>query len=317
MNVVLSSQTKLEDWKARLSTSSKLHFGNQTKYFVERLQGDLLYNNILLKAVHRYPLQESILNSFEIQLDERKVLQFDCEEHEAAFAYQFLNYLIQKVGYEKLNELIIFQGRDFTDTHHKIIEQLITPQINFLNDQIEKEGSTLFLFEKYKFRCECFTKDLLVNKYDKAKANYEQILEDDLRLYLFDQGINYPFSTPKSSSGRVDIVSNIDTSDPLIAEIKIFDRKKSYGVNRIQSGFTQIIKYATDYNKNVGYLIVFNMEEIELHFNLDNDILSPFPYINFNQKIIYFITVNCYRPQSASNIGKLKSVTIDKTTLIH
>ena len=66
------------------------------------------------------------------------------------------------------------------------VEQLIAfPIVYFVHDKIEKYSSTIFLLEKYKKRIEWFTKDQLLTKYRQLTKSYEQIFEDDLRLFLY------------------------------------------------------------------------------------------------------------------------------------
>ncbi|MGF6848296.1 hypothetical protein QFZ51_003531 [Chitinophaga sp. W3I9] len=126
-----------------------------------------------------------------------------------------------------------------------------------------------------------------------------------MRLYLFDQGIDFPFSTPRSPAGRSDIVGLIDTSAPLIMEIKVYDKEKNYRKNRIISGFSQIVRYTADYNKHVGYLTVFNLDQIEIEIE-QQQAGNRFPYsIEFNGKIFYLIIINLNTDTSASKVGKL------------
>ena len=158
-------------------------------------------------------------------------------------------------------------------------------------------------------------KDLMI-KYKEAKKPYEQIFEDDLRLYLFDQGIHNPFSQPRSSFGRPDIVGLIDTKNPLILEIKIYDSSKSYKKDRIIDGFNAIVKYTKNHNKNVGYLVVFNLDNIEIEISSeDAEKIFP-PKIIFNDKIFYIIVIDLNFEIPASAGGKTKVVTITKEELI-
>jgi hypothetical protein len=159
-------------------------------------------------------------------------------------------------------------------------------------------------------RTEWFTRKALLYDYKSADKNYEELLEEDLRLFLFDQGIDYPFSTPKSASGRADIVSLINTEDPLVLEIKIYDSAKGYKKERIQSGFAQIVKYAQDYHKETGYLVIFNMDNLEIEIEgKEADNKWPNRYI-FNGKTYYIIFVNMNNEVSASKQGILKKETI-------
>lgn len=154
-----------------------------------------------------------------------------------------------------------------------------------------------------------------MNKYSIAVKNYEQIFEDDLRLFLFDQGIDYPFSTPKSTSGRGDIIGSIDTNDPLIIEIKIFDRKKNYGKQRIIEGFSQILKYTNDYNKDIGYLVIFNADNAEIDFVLNENTKIFPPMVLFNNRTYFLIVINLYTGVSASKIGTTESIVITENEL--
>ena len=191
------------------------------------------------------------------------------------------------------------------------LDRVIAPIVNYLHESLDDVNTLLYLLEKYKLRVEWFIKDTLKEKYRNApNKQYEQIFEDDIRLYLFDQGIDFPFSTPKSASGRADVVSLVNTEDPLVMEIKVIDSEKKYGKERIISGFTQIVKYANDYHKNVGYLVVFNLDNVEIEIeNKEPD--SKFPNrVMFNGKVYYIIVVNLNYDISASKQKDLKKITI-------
>lgn len=106
--------------------------------------------------------------------------------------------------------------------------------------------------------------------------------------FFFDQRIDYPFSTPKSTSGKVDLVGAIDTNDPLIHEIKLVDKEKGYGKNRIRDGFTQIIRYSNGYNKDRGYLTVINFSAQDIVFSFDqSNSLFP-PMLDYKNKSYCF-----------------------------
>ncbi|RRB07871.1 hypothetical protein [Larkinella rosea] len=127
-------------------------------------------------------------------------------------------------------------------------------------------------------------------------------------MFLFDQGVDYPFSTPKSSSGRAYIIGNLDTNDPLVLEIKVYDTAKAYRKNRIIDGFGQIVKYASNYNKDVGYLVVFNLDNIEIKIvTSEPKENEAFPNrVIFNDKIYFIIFINLNSDQTASKQGKIK-----------
>jgi hypothetical protein len=309
-------RTDLQEWKNRLYRASYNQLPNQLQYFFDNLKNSPILHGILKEACIKYEYTNEQLNEISEQLDYGNRMKFENEAQQVAFNYQFLLSLIDEFGYD-LHNLTTFQRRDFSETRETIIEDYLGPIINYFHDSLDKSSSTIYLLEKYKKRTEWFMKNQLYSTYKLADKNYEQLLEDDLRLFLFDQGIDYPFSTPKSTSGRADIVGSIDTSDPLIIEIKILDKEKKYGLNRIKEGLSQIIKYTNDYNKDFGYLIIFNLDELEVDFQLNQDNKIFPPRLVVNNKSYFFVTVNLKPLESASKQGKTETMVITEKDLIN
>lgn len=307
-------RTNLQEWKNRLYRSTYEQFGFQLKYFLNNLESNLQLQALINDAIQEYsfPLEEF---NQRINAHRPPNISFENEVHQAAFCIQFIKHFIEKFGNYNLHNNMFFRGSDFDDTKTNIIEDYLSPVLYYLHDKLEKLNSTIYLLEKYKKRIEWFKRKEILDTYKRSEKNYEQLLEDDLRLFLFDQGIDYPFSTPSSASGRADIVGEIETDDPLIIEIKIFDREKNYGKDRIKDGFTQIIKYANDYNKNIGFLVIFNMDEAEINFKFSEQNKVFPPSFVFNNKTFYFVVVNCGFSNSASKTGTTKEIEITESEL--
>jgi hypothetical protein len=309
-------RTSLQEWKNRLYKATYEQFGHQLKYCISNLENNRLLYSLIQDSCMKYPYTEEKLKQI---VDRREYgkpnISFENEVHHSSYCFQILKYFIKIGNTYNLHTLTLFFARDFEDKKKKIIEEYITPIFYYLHDKLDKSNSIVYLLEKYKKRTEWFTFNQLLEKYSIAEKSYEQIFEDDLRLFLFDQGIDYPFSTPKSTSGRADIIGSIDTNDPLVVEIKIFDREKNYGKNRIIEGFSQIIKYTNDYNKDIGYLVVFNTDKAEIDISL-NEKSSIFPpVINFNNKTYFIIVININTGTTASKIGTTEIITINENEL--
>ncbi len=312
-------RTNLQEWKSRLYKANYEQFGHQLKYCLSNIENNKLLKSLINDAVIKYKYDklrlENVLENYNYK---GRQMDFENETQHSSFCYQFVNYVIEYLkttNNNKIHDLIIFHDGSFEETKKYIIEQFITPIFYYFNDRLEKSNSVIYLLEKYKRRTEWFTDKQLLNLYNTSNKNYEQIFEDDLRLFLFDQGIDYPFSTPKSTSGRADIIGSIETSDPLIIEIKIFDRQTGYGKDRIIGGFSQIIKYTNDYNKDIGYLVVFNTDKAEIDYSFkENNNFFP-PMLTLNNKTYFFITVNLNRENSASKVGKSEIITITEDEL--
>jgi hypothetical protein len=308
-------RTSLQEWKGRLCKSTCEQFGHQLKYCLNNVENNKLLFGLINDAATRYPYSKEDLRAMGDSEYGQPELSFNNETQHASYSYQIIKYYIKEYGAYNLHQLAISRARDCEDAGKYIIEELITPLFYYLHDQLDKSNSIIYLLEKYKRRTEWFTCHDLMKKYETANKNYEQIFEDDLRLFLFDQGIDYPFSTPKSISGRGDIIGSIDTEDPLVVEIKILDKEKKYGKNRIRDGFSQIIKYTNDYSKDVGYLVVFNVDSTEIDLVLtENNNIFP-PMISFNNKTYFIVMINLYNGVSASKIGATEVLTIKENEL--
>lgn len=304
-------RSNLQEWKNRLARASFEQFSHQLKFLFNEFNSNSQIKSLLLDISSKYGQTEDELSK---SLNSRqRDLFFENNEHRATYSFQLLKYFLSLGG--NILTYGFFTAGNVEERKERIIEDYISPIMYYLHDSLDKSNSTIYLLERYKKRTEWFTKSKLYAAYSSADKSYEQILEDDLRLFLFDQGIEYPFSTPKSASGRADVIGEIETNDPLIIEIKIVDKKKGYGKERIKGGFTQITTYANDYNKNVGYLVIYNMDDVEINFKFNNNsILFP-PSFIFNNKTFYFVVINVATYNSASNTGKLKELIITEQDL--
>jgi hypothetical protein len=272
---------------------------------------------IITEAMLQHQLDaEKRQETFDQMIDEARWFEFDAPIKQVAILYQMQleaierNYSAQSLVYDVYRD----RHNDFDTSRDKFVEMMIQPIVDYINDVLDDGNSLLYLLEKYKRRAEWFTHNAVLQKYGSHEGKKEDVFDDDLRLYLFDQGVDYPFSRPRSSSGQPDIVGMIDTENPLILEVKYYDGV-SYKRNRIIDGFAQIVKYAGDYNKNVGYLVVFNLTQTEINIQSEDNSKQFPPRVHFNNKDFFIVVVNLNFEKSASEIGKLKVETITKTEL--
>lgn len=301
-------RTNIQQWRNQLYKSNYDDFADDLMFFYNKIIEEINLNVVLIDITNEYPISDEVLDEWMEQLHYNQV-KYKNEKHRLSYFIHMFFYFAKRN--DSPANYLIFHNKNMNDSIREFLDRIITPILNYLHDSLDEISTLVYILEKYKLRTEWFTKDILRDKYKNAlNRQYEQVLEDDIRLYLFDQGIDYPFSTPKSASGRADIVSLVNTEDPLVMEIKIYDSERKYGKERIISGFTQIVKYANDYHKNVGYLVVFNLDEIEIEIeNIELD--NKFPNrVIFNGKTYYIIVVNLNYDTSASNLKKLNKVTI-------
>lgn len=305
-------RVNLKEWRNRLIKSSFDQFGNANKYFFDKIKDNLVLSTLLTTS--RFVPNQETLN--EVDGDNFERLSFDCEEEEAVFKYHLITFQTAKSKYNANALLWEFSdGPKNMERVQQFVEAIVDPIVNYLGDKLDETSSVLFLLERYKLRSEWFFKQKLNDVYRSNSSNGENKLEEDLRLFLFDQGIEYPFSTPLSASGRADVVSMLHTEDPLVLEIKIIDKEKNYGAARIKGGFAQVVKYADDYHKNLGYLVIFNFDHAKIEFTgTEKDNTWP-QRIKFRDKIFYLITIDLNLALSASKTGTIKKLTISSEEL--
>ena len=250
--------------------------------------------------------------------------------------YQFLKVL-QELSLELFIRFLWKTCQKEGNTiQHNFVRIYLDPLIDYICDQLNECSLALYLLIKYKTRCEWFYGKEIRSLYENEnpvmseedgqpvdsalkhrKRDFrEERLNKDLRKFLFDQGIDSAFLDPLSPSGKADVVALLDSQDPLVLEIKIFDRNKKYKKDRIISGFRQIVSYSNDYNKPIGYLLVFNMDQAELNLvTQHNDDSLPAKVI-FAGKTYFIIFVNLSPfSEPASKRGKVDKITIREEEL--
>lgn len=207
-------------------------------------------------------------------------------------------------------------SHNINDQWRGFVEQILQPLFDYLSERIGAEASVLYVLERYVRRIEWFDREELFNRAQADPRNAEGIYDVDLRRFLFSEGFDMPFSQAKSASGLSDIVSDLDTDDPLVCELKLFDGKDR-GKRHIASGVHQALQYANDYAKHVAYLVVINISGRPL--NLPSDAATGMtwpPHIEIGGVRVHLIAVRARPMVSASKLGKPSPVTVTYRDLV-
>ena len=210
------------------------------------------------------------------------------------------------VSTTKYSDNTLGWGQYFSDASNydeilrDLTETVVDPFVNFLHDQIDDAGNVLFLIERFKLKVEWFRRKELYVLYKGDTSTGEASLDQELRASLFEGGIDYPFSQPSSPSGKVDIVAQLGSDDPLVLEVKVFDPNHSKGNSHLRQGFHQVLRYANDYNQSVGYLVIFNCSDRQLVISSveASEVEFP-PRIGYGGKTFFVIPIDIH-PGTAS-----------------
>ena len=203
----------------------------------------------------------------------------------------------------------------YTDNVQWICDNVVEWILEYIQARLATSSEVLYLLERYRMRTEWFEQDRLYVAYQGDTARGEDIYDRDLRRYLMDQGIDYPFSQPKSGAGRADVVGLLDTNDPLICEIKLFDGGKSKNISYLATGFHQAVSYAQTYNKPHAYLVAFNLTNRPLSFPNDDPKDFP-PRLHVANVTVFLITVQALPLPSASERGRITPIAITREHLV-
>lgn len=312
-------KSKLIELRDRIVKSHGKQFENEIQYFIKTMKSDFKIQMIFKKLENEISIEEK-LDHF---IDGEKILKRNIDDlnFESLSEQGLLLYnLFIKIG-ESVTPIknIVWsyaKGKELLSKERDFVSRYCDPLFNCISDNLNSDNQILYLLTNYKKRTEWFTYKELLLKYSKVdNKQYEQIFEDDLRLFLFDNGIENPFSTPLNKSGRADIIGQLESEDPLIAEVKIIHKERKYGKERILNGFNQVETYASEYNKQNGYLIIFNLDNKKIQFNLDDN-HSEIPTLQYNNRTYYFVIIGLGE-KTASNLGKLKPMEINIDELIN
>jgi hypothetical protein len=194
-------------------------------------------------------------------------------------------------------------GGNVNASLREMTEQTVEPFVEYLEEHLGSESEMLHLLERFKRRVEAFDQDELWTAYNADTKKGEAVYDRHLRKFLFDQGVDYPFSQPASASGKADVVGEIHTDDPLVCEVKLYDGD-NYGVPYVAKGLTQAVAYAHDYGKTVAHLVVFNLADHGLQIPSDDDAKAWPPRLHVSGVTVYVVVVSGKPLPSASKRGR-------------
>jgi hypothetical protein len=207
---------------------------------------------------------------------------------------------------------------NLSDGWREFVEVVFSPFFDYLSERVGAESSALYVLERYVRRVEWFDREELYARFQRDTRNGEEVYNLDLQRFLYLEGNYVTHAKPRSASGEADIIGEVDSDDALICDGKIFDAG-SRGKGYLAKGYNQIVQYAQDYQKNVAYLVIFNVSGRPLQFpNDESKGVSSFPYVDMSGVRVYLIGVRALPPTTtASKLGKATPVVVATEDLIN
>ncbi|MGO9469518.1 MAG: hypothetical protein ACLQIB_20815 [Isosphaeraceae bacterium] len=258
-------------------------FDNELKYFLQWM-GQEPYLRSLLVEIES---EEITLEAWEPgNFDHQHLALPESEIQTAKICLQ-----ICRRGQSLQDARKISESAHFNDALRDFVEMFVDPLVTYMEDRIEEGSSVLSILERYKRRTEWFHRERLFGLYADDTTRGESRLDGDLREYLVDHGVSYPFSQPTSPSGEADIVACLDSADPMTIEVKVFGGPNQYDDAYLRKGFSQAYRYAADYHVPAGYLVVFNLSEKLLLFETQARRQWP-AAVHLADKTIYLVAID-------------------------
>ena len=293
-------RVRLQERRIRLYKTDFRTYDAELRYFLQFLDDNTYIRSLLAT------LETNTSVDFEqwaTELSDMREVQFpQSEEGRAKVCYGILKRCVGDDHDDNtLNWAHLFSSeRKFDAMLRDLTAAVVDPFVNFLHDQIDDGGNVLYLIERFKLKAEWFRRKELYLLYQEDTSVGEASLDQELRANLFEGGIDYPFSQPSSPSGKADIVALLDSDDPLVLEVKVFDPDRSKDKSHLRQGFHQVLRYANDYNQSLGYLVIFNCSDRQLAISQEEASGAEFPpRITYAGKTFFVISIDIH-PDTAS-----------------
>lgn len=248
----------------------------------------------------------------------RGILQWTSttEAGRAHLAWSMLDHLAQH-GPDFSILRVVASGSNMTEQVHDVTEKILQPMFDYLGEQVAAESSVLYTLQRWVRRVEWFDREALFEEFSDNTRRGENVYDLDLRKFLFDQGFTMPFTQARGASGDTDLLGDLDSGDPLVCEVKVFDAKDR-NVAHLAKGLNQAYQYALDYKQPVSYLVVANISGRPLQFPTDDEGKEPGPaYIELDGVRIYLLAARALPTASASKQPKANPVSISRDQLVN
>jgi hypothetical protein len=155
------------------------------------------------------------------------------------------------------------------DMQQLLKTDFVRPIVDYIINLTTNENAIMFFVERYKERAELFH----TVKIPKDSKTKELALQDDLALYLHDNGLTF-FQEVKKGNGRLDFMCNVTgkqhygcalecNNKPYIIEVKYYRNKR-----QIKEGILQLKRYMNRTNA-YGCLLVY-VDKANFSFELEN-----------------------------------------------
>jgi hypothetical protein len=280
---------KLQKRVQRLSSAPFDGIRTELVRFFEFFDANPTLKAIAQELTAKFP---KIGEEFDAARAKREILEGSTEDEHAAIGMNVLRRVA--VSTEQIPFLsFVPMARDFHKALDNFRDRYLDPFYEYVDEHIEERNLVLAELIRFKHLAEWFRRGELWNRWKSQTRSGERALAFAVYEFLYEQGIDFQIE-PASASGEVDMVSAQHSSNPLVADVKIYDPESSRGSAYIRRGFHQVYRYLHDFNQPIGYLVVFKGSEKLLVFAGTTSNAEQVPYMTINDKTIFLVQIDIF-----------------------
>jgi hypothetical protein len=296
MDTLQDIRYKLQKRITRLQGLEPTIFSTELIRFWDYFDGNATLIAIANELVAKFPKISEEVD----QMQRHSTIHGLTEGESAAIGYSILRKVATtEPGGLSFMEFVRFGG-SLDATLQDFRQAYLEPFYEFVDEQLQDSNLILAQLIRFKHLAEWFRRKELWDVFTQESHAGERRLAFKVYEYLCEQGITFSIE-PTSASGEADMIGIQDGKNPLVADVKIFDPLGSRGTGYIRKGFHQVYRYLQDFNKPVGYLVVFKVAEKNLRVEGAE---GEIPRIQVGNKTIFMVEVDIFPHQeSASRRG--------------
>lgn len=306
-------RVQLQERRNRLFRTNSNGFESELRYLMQFINKSHYLNSLI------QILESNVQFDFEswAKVQTRGVDFPETEDERAKVCYEIIKRCLSNNQNDFLNwGSLVSSETNYDSILRDFTESIVDPFINYLHDRVDESNNILYALCRFKLKSEWFDKSHLYESYKKDTQRGEAALDSSLRLSLFENGIDYPMSSPVSPSGKADVVALLDKEEPLVLEVKVFDPSTGKTLSNIKQGVHQVLRYAGDYHKSTGYLIVFNCSDQLLTFEPSGADKNFPPRVIFGDKTIFIINIDINSKIESASKEKTKKLVVKETDFV-
>ena len=259
-------------YQSYLNRQSDVLFNASTDELLDFVLNVTICKNIVSYVKELYPISNELLEKnqktdyFNYTNDITK-----SKEYYISYCLHWFDYIKAKgiyapKGYDQDCYWLYSNIRGSKDSMMLFKTDFIRPILNYIINQLTEENYILYLLDRYKQRTERFK---TINPEEKRELDLQQ----DLFLYLFDEGLELGNST-NIGNGEVDFIIDVN-GNPFIIEAKLYKKGTSY-----KKYISQLKDYMGKVSAYWGCLYIFTTEDVTFEFKTEyNNIFLRTIYI--------------------------------------